>query len=224
MILIVNKHRRHRAESLRARFLRAGVPCAVCSFEAISRFKGAAVTVCFAPDADFISYVAIRAGKTALAAVNISGRRLYHSEAAIFDGNKTNELVSFILDLAKKSRGADPTSAEAGDLRVVPDGAYIGTRFIPLTDSERLILLHLVLNAGSFEDELRVRNYCLESANLREKTSSVKVHICHINQKAVRATGEKLITCRRGHGYAVLTEPPKQKERRDRFGFVPPFR
>ena len=224
MILIVNKHRRHRAESLRKRFLRDGVPCAVCSFEAISRYKCAAVTVCFAPDADFISYVAIRAGKTALAAVNISGRRLYHSEAAIWDGKNAAELAAFILELAKNKRDLDPAAVVAGNVSVVPGGAYIGTRFIPLTDAERLILVHLALHANDFEDELRVRNYCLESANLREKTSPVKVHICHINQKALRATGEKLITCRRGHGYALLTEPTKQKERRDRFGFVPPFR
>ena len=223
MILIADDPGMRRSIALRERFFAAGVPCALCTPDNMKEYANSVATVFFAPDEQSVSLAAVRAGKTALIAVNVSGRHMYHQEAAVWDGKADDSLVEFALRLAKERRGVDAALVAAGELRITPDEAHIGVKYLALSATERLVLLHLALNAGRFCPETEVRRFALPNGDMRKKSSSVKVHICHINEKAVRATGEKLVACKRGSGYAVLVEKPKEKRRYERHGYVPPF-
>ena len=224
MILIVDDRARRRSLILRDLFRAAGVPCALCAFDNMTQFRSAPVTVFFAHDETSVSLAAVRAGRTELVAVNVSGRRMFHPEASVWDGEPDEKLVAFALDLAREKRGIDAACVSAGRLRITPDSVHYGLKLLVLTPTERLILFHLAVNAGRYCPEREVRKFALPADDLRAKSSSVKVHICSINKKAVRAAGEKIICCRRASGYAVITEPAGTKRRNARPGFVPPFR
>ena len=223
MILIVDDSAMRRSIALRERFLASSVPCALCTPDALAEYRGAIVTVLFAKDEQSVSLAAVRAGKSLLVAVNVSGRHMFHPEATVWDKRPDDEFVSFAIGLAKERLGVDVRDVIAGKLRITPDAAHVGIRYLALSPTEHMILLHLALHPDRYCPETKVRRYALANADNRKKTSSVKVHICHINEKAIRATGEKLVDCMRANGYAVITAPPKEKRKHERRGFVPPF-
>ena len=223
MVVIVDKRTRVRSLFLRERILECGVPCALCSPETLPFVSGAAVTVCFAKNEDEITLASLRAGKTALVAVNLSGRHMFHHDAVIWDRSKHGDLVRFILKTTWERTGKSPHEFCAGNVRITSDGVFFHNRFLRLTDTQRLIMFHLAACPDVFHTEREVRMFACPHGDLRLRRSSVSVHITHINQKAYRAAGEKIITCRRGHGYAVMTSLPQEPKKRVKYGFVPPF-
>ena len=223
MILIVDGSGMRRSLALRDRFFAAGVPCALCTYDKMTELRDSIVTIYFAPDDRSLSLAAVRAGKTALIAVNVSGRRMSHMEAVIWDEKPDDALVRFAIDLAKEKCGVDVYDVVAGDLRVTSDAANIGLKHLALSENQRLIVLHLALHAGRYCPESEVRRFALPNGDMRKKSSPVKVLVFRINEKAMMATGERLISCKRGSGYALLNEEPKEKRKYERRGYVPPF-
>lgn len=69
---------------------------------------------------------------------------------------------------------------------------------IALTKAEKLIVSLLTLCEGWTDSEIIA--YCMKNPDDR---NSVAVHICNINSKARRATGQGLILCRRFSGYSI---------------------
>lgn len=222
MIVIVDGRNRKRSILLRESFLAAGIACALCTPEVVSRFRGASVTVCFASSEDMLSLVSVRAGRTALIAVNVSGRKMYHTDAVIWDEQTHGDLVSFALRLARE-RGISFPEVTAGDVLVTPGSVYFRMNYLALTATERLIMFHLAVGANRFHCEEEIRKYACPESDLRRKNSSVSVHICNINKKAMRACGERAITCRRGSGYAILTVPDPVQRRKRSSTITPTF-
>lgn len=222
MIVITDRRNRKRSLRLREQLLEAGIACAACTPEDAGLLRGAPVTVCFAESEDMLSLVSVRAGRTSLIAVNVSGRKMYHPDAVIWDSQLHGDLASFAVRTAEKQTGTDVRRLTAGYVTVTPEAAYFHLNYLALTDTERLILFHLAAGADRFHREEEIRKYAFRECDLRRKNSTVSVHICNINKKAMRACGEKAVTCRRGSGYAILTAPDKAKRRR-RTVLTPPF-
>lgn len=76
---------------------------------------------------------------------------------------------------------------------------YFCGKPIALTKSEKLIVSLLTLCEGWTDSEI-IAAYCMKNPDDR---NSVAVHICNINSKARRATGQGLILCRRFSGYSI---------------------
>lgn len=228
LILIVDSRSKRRSARLFARLRAAGVPCALCSPDTMAPFRGALVTIVFARDERSVSLASVRAGKTKLIAVDLSGRRMFHPDAQIWDKAPDDALVRFALDLcgedAAVEAGEQGAAVSAGRLRVAPEGACYGLKLLALTPTERLILFHLALNSGRYCTERELRKFALPASDLRESSSSVKVHVSNINKKALRSVGEKIIACRRSSGYALIAEGGGAPRRSDRPGSIPPFR
>ena len=72
-------------------------------------------------------------------------------------------------------------------------------KLIALTKSEKLIVSLLTLCEDWTDSEI-IAAYCMKNPDDR---NSVAVHICNINSKARRATGQGLILCRRFSGYSI---------------------
>lgn len=72
-------------------------------------------------------------------------------------------------------------------------------KLIALTKSEKLIVSLLTLCEDWTDSEI-IAAYCMKNPDDR---NSVAVHICNINSKARRATGQGLILCRRYSGYSI---------------------
>lgn len=70
---------------------------------------------------------------------------------------------------------------------------------IALTKTEKLIVSLLTLCEDWTDSEI-IAAYCMKNPDDR---NSVAVHICNINSKARRATGQGLILCRRYSGYSI---------------------
>ena len=223
MIVIVDKSARARSLSLRDRFLNLGVPCALCTARTLSALGGAPVTICFAAHEDDITRASLHAGRTALIAVNVSGRHMYHPDAIIWDESRHGDLVTFALKTARERTGIDLDLVAAGGVRVERGAVSYLRRRLSLTDTERLLVLHLAIRPDVFCAEREVRKFICSAGDLRLRRSSVSVHAANVNRKAVRSAGSKLIACRRGHGYAILTSPPTGQPKRGKPGFVPPF-
>ena len=115
MILIVDDRARRRSLILRDLFRAAGVPCALCAFDNMTQFRSAPVTVFFAHDETSVSLAAVRAGRTELVAVNVSGRRMFHPEASVWDGEPDEKLVAFAKarNLPMTLEDTRPDNAEA---------------------------------------------------------------------------------------------------------------
>ena len=76
---------------------------------------------------------------------------------------------------------------------------YFCGKPIALTKSEKLIVSLLTLCEDWTDSEI-IAAYCMKNPDDR---NSVAVHICNINSKARRATGQGLILCRRYSGYSI---------------------
>ncbi len=223
MIVIVDGRNRKRSLCLRERFLCAKIACAICTPEEAAHFKGAPVTVCFAVSETMLSLVSVRTAGTALIAVNVSGKHVYNPDAVIWDEKLHGDLADFVIALARERTGINPRELTAGDVLVKPDGVYFHMNYLALTDTEHLILFHLAAGADRFHSEEEIRKYACRKSDLRRKSSSVSVHICNINKKAIRAFSKRAIVCRRGSGYAVLTTVSTENKRARRSTFTPPF-
>lgn len=223
MVVIVDGRNRRRSVCLRERFLDAKIACALCTPEEAENFKGAPVTVCFAVSETMLSLVSVRTAKTVLIAVNVSGRHMYNPDAVIWDEKLHGDIFEFVVTLAKKHGGINPRELAAGDVLVTPDSAYFHMNYLALTATEHLILFHLTASPECFHSEEEIRKYACHKSDLRKKSSSVSVHICNINKKAMRAVGQNIIVCRRGSGYALLGDAGVKVRRARRSTFTPPF-
>ena len=76
---------------------------------------------------------------------------------------------------------------------------YFCGKPISLTRTEKLVVSLLTLCEGWTDSEI-IAAYCMKNPDDR---NSVAVHICNINSKARRATGQGLILCRRFSGYSI---------------------
>ena len=223
MIVIVDRRNRRRSICLRERFLNAGIACALCTPEDAGHFKGAVVTVCFAASEDMLSLVSVRTSGAVLIAVNVSGKHMYNTDAVIWDEDLHGDIAAFAVSLARERAGISFREVTAGNVLVTPERAYFHMNYLALTETEHLILFHLAVGADRFHSEAEIRKYACERSDLRRKSSSVSVHICNINKKAMRACGERAIVCRRGSGYAILSDSGAKNKRKRRVTFTPPF-
>lgn len=223
MIVIVDGRNRKRSICLRERFHMAGIACAMCTPEDAAHFKGACVAVCFAVSEDMLSLVSVRISGSVLIAVNVSGRHMYNTDAVIWDEKLHGDLFVFAISLARERIGISCHEVSAGNVLVTPHRAYFRMNYLALTAAEHLILFHLAVGADHFHSEAEIRKYACTQSDLRRKSSSVSVHICNINKKAMRACGERAIICRRGSGYAILSGEEVKSKRKRRVALTPPF-
>lgn len=225
MIFIADERLSKRSRDLRDRFRRAGISAAAGVFGDTFYIENSPLTVIFAKNDDRVEQTALISNGKVLVAVNASGGHLFSKAAHIWDGRANEALVRFVLRLAAAENNMpDPFDLRAGTVRVTPEGAYVGARSLALTMTERLVMYHLTANAGRFCTQRELRKFAFSADDLRRRKRSVSVLVCRINKKAVAATGEKVIECRRKSGYALICALAEERRTDDRPGAVPVFR
>ncbi len=210
MILIVDKTISLRAEALREKLFSLGCPCAVCVIKDIRRFPTAELVMTFTDNFD-----------------SIGGCADCHT---VFIGKG---FVNSALD-ATRADTADDAITEAhsylmarlgiGEDRMYPFGImlspslFVSDRFVEiygnqiiLTETESMIVKELV---GTSDEKRQIApeilaRFCTRDGNA--DSTSVKVHISHINAKCERYFRAKLIRgTRKGYYITVNARNTRQ--------------
>ena len=103
------------------------------------------------------------------------------------------------------AEGQDISAVRYGRLCLYSDerDAYLYGKRLYLTPCEYHILRFLTFHRGKPFNADSIMAYCFPSTFARKPTNAI-THICRINQKARKVTGEKIILSKRALGYYVL--------------------
>lgn len=182
MILIVDNTQRKFRKNIRGDMHRKGIPCVLTDSERSAEYmptRAVFVTEDYLlKDAQYI------AGIYSVPNVRtVYPEDIENNAEAVFRDGISNEAPR----LARR--------------RIRFDGQtlYFCGKLIALTKSEKLIVSLLTLCEDWTDSEI-IAAYCMKNPDDR---NSVAVHICNINSKARRATGQGLILCRRYSGYSI---------------------
>lgn len=210
MILIVDNSSKKRKDILRKYFHKVGIPCAVVNMEQLKKMKTARFTIAFAESEDQLSIVSVRAGKTEYIVLNDTGKRMFNSDAHIYNPISDGTLLEYVNIRAKEVFGFDAINLNIPPLKFDGINTFFYEKNIILTDREKMIVRHLILSKGEWHSVNEIFCY---SCSLGDSKSSISVHICNINKKAVRATGCRMIIAKRGYGYKIdYTLSPKREQ------------
>lgn len=182
MLLIIDNTQRKFRKNIRENMHRRGIPCALTDSDRCAEFMPArAVFVTedyLLKDAEYIAGI-----------YSVPHVLTVHPE----------DIESTAVRIFPENLSREQPRLSRRRIRYDGKDLYFCGKSLALTKTEKLIVTLLTLCNG-WTDASIIAAYCMKNTG---DANSVAVHICNANAKALRATGQKLILCRRFSGYSI---------------------
>ncbi len=184
MFLIVDNTRRKFRNEVRFKFNEMSIPCIITDLNHCNDYMPAALIIVtekyLMEDVQFLAKM--------------------YDDAPVVLWDESVDMCKFAFDTYERIYGDRIFDSSKGRLLLEKDEIYLGGRRMYFTKTETKIFYLLYYSPG-WQDKEHIAKYCLE--NGEKDIGAVPVHICNINNKAIRRANARIIKFKRFEGYCI---------------------